>query len=270
LVLASLVWALAASGGQADANDALLQQAHAWGRCAKGAWRKVRIVTENFDERGKLASSSITENKTTVDEITADRVTLKVEATVEVAGQKFPSQPQIIKLGYAGEQTGQSVSIKPLADATLSIAGRRIECRTEQIEILGGAAKEVTLISYAPQLTPTILKRQSTISDAASGKTTQESVSEVSVFEKRVRVLGEERTAFSVRQILRTDRGNTTTESDHVRDIPGEVVAQSSKKSDNEGRMVRRSTLELIGYGLDDQDSYYDLGRGRRRHKRAR
>ena len=133
------------------AEDAsVLRQGHPWGRFAKGAWREVEIVTESFDEQGRLASSSTTDNKTTLEEVTAEYVTLKVEVTVESAGRRFPSQPQIVRQGYAGENAGQRVSVKPAGAETVMVDGREIPCEIEQVEILGGVSREVTLISYAP------------------------------------------------------------------------------------------------------------------------
>jgi hypothetical protein len=53
--------------------------------------------------------------------------------------------------------------------------------------------------------------------------------------------------------------------------VPGEVVSESSKKVDTQGRLVRRSTLELVAYGAEGDESSRDLGaRRNRRYKRAR
>ncbi len=270
--LAVLGWAsLAAAAPPAD-DVPILQQAHAWGRFGKGSWRQVRIVTENFGEDGKLANSSTTDNKTTLIDATPDRVTLKVEVTVEIAGQRIPSPPQIIKQGYAGESAGQTVSIKPLRPELLLVDGRRVRCETQQIEITSGVDKEVTLISYAPRMTPPILKRKTTMSDAASGMTTQEIVTEAYALDKRIKVLDEptERSAYRVRQVLKSDRGSTTTWSVHVYEIPGEVVTHSSNKLDPQGKLVRRSTLELVGYGVEEDDAPDPAHGRKRRHKRSR
>ena len=268
-LLAALCWAGSLSMVQGAEADLVLQQSHAWGRFGKGSWRQVRIVTESFDELGHLTHSSITDNKTTVEEVTPERVTLKIEVTVEVAGQKFPSQPQTIKQGYAGENVGQTVSIKSLAPEVVIVDGREIPCETQQIEILGGASKEVSLISYSLQLTPPILKRKSTLSDVASAKMVQQATSEVKALDMSRTVLDEiePRTAYLVLQEQKTDRGTTTTWSWHVPEVPGEIVDQSSKKVDGQGRLVRRSTLELVGYNVEG----HDLGARRtRRHKRGR
>jgi hypothetical protein len=266
------VLGLVSLGPPAQAEEhQLLQQTHAWGRFGKGSWREVQILTENFDEQGALTNSSTTDNKTTVEDVTPERVTLRIEVTVEIAGQKFPSQPQIIKQGYAGENVGQSVSIKPLSHEVLVVDDREIPCETQQIEIVGGVSKEVSIISYSPRLRPTILKRKSILSDVASARTTQESVSEVYALDRRLNVLGENKTGFRVRLVQKNDRGTTTTRSVHVLDVPGEVVSHTSEKLDPKGRLVRRSTLELVAYSVEEDDSVRDGSRGRmRRHKRGR
>jgi hypothetical protein len=259
----------------ARASDAeqvkMLQQAHAWGRFAKGSWRQVQIVTETFDEEGRLTNSSTTDNKTTIDEVTPDRVTLKIEVTVEVAGQRIASQPQIVKQGYAGDNVGQTVSFKPLSPETLVIDGREMRCETEQIEIIGGVSKETSLISFAPRSIPKILRRKSTIMDPATAKTTQETVGEVYSLGRYFRVLDEIKPGYSARVVQKNDHGTMTTWSDHVPDIPGEVIVECSKKLDNEGRLVRRSTLELVAYGVDGEEAHRDpTPRRVRRMKRAR
>lgn len=275
----ALCWILALSGAdyapaaRGAENLGLLQQAHAWGRFGKGAWRHVQIVTENFDEQGRLTNSSTTDNRTTVEEVTPERVTLRVEVTMEIAGQRIPSQSQIIKQGYAGESVGQSVSIKPLDPQVVVVDGREIACETEQIEILGGVSKETSLISYSLRSTPSILKRKTTSSDPATAKTTQESVTEVYALDRPFTLLDEVkiRSGYCVRQVQKNEHGTTTTWSDHVPDVPGEVVSESSKKVDTQGRLVRRSTLELVAYGAEGDESSRDLGaRRNRRYKRAR
>ena len=148
LLLAAM--ALLAGGAtslRAD-DDLILREAHAWGRFQKGSWRQVRILTENFDETGRPTDSSITHNTTTLEEVTPERVTLKVEVTVEVAGQRFPAPSQIVKQGYTGDTLGQTVSVKLLEPETLNVDGHTVHCQTRQVEVVGGVNREVSLISF--------------------------------------------------------------------------------------------------------------------------
>ncbi len=266
-MLISTLWPQPASA----AEPSLLQQTHPWGRFAKGSWRRVIIVTETFDEQGKLANSSTTDSKTTLEEVTPERVTLRVEVTMEVAGQRIPSQPQVVKQGYAGESIGQTVSLKPLGGETIVVEGREIPCQSEEIEIAGAAGKEVTQISFANLPTPLVLRRKSTTTDPASGKTSQESTSEVWAIDKPVHVLDDIQNGYAVRVVQKNEHGVTTTWSDNVPSVPGEVVSQSSRKLDSQGRIVRRSTTELVGYGAEGESSSREpVRRPSRRTKRAR
>lgn len=269
-LLLAVSWAGSAAHSFGAETLGILQQAHVWGRFGKGSWRQVRIVTEIFDPDGNSTNSSTTDNTTTLEEITPERVALKVEVTVEVAGQKFPSQPQIVRQGYAGEGVGQTVSIKPLPGTTMQIGDRQIACEAEQIEILGGQTKEVSLISYSPRLTPCILRRKIIVSDAASGKTTHEALSEVIKLDERYPLFGQFKSAYRVQLVQKNDRGTTTTLSVHVPEIPGEIVQQSSEKVDSQGRLERRSKMELVGYGINTDDSRDSGGRRKRRAKRGR
>ncbi|REK12455.1 MAG: hypothetical protein DWQ37_12025 [Planctomycetota bacterium] len=276
----ALLVALGAAAASAAESDALLRESHPWARFGKGAWRQVRIITESFDEDGNPSDASITDNKTTVEEVTADRVTLKVEVTVELGGQRFASEPQIVTQGYAGETVGQTVSVRALDPQTITIDGEEIRCETQQLEIAGGVTREKTVINYVVDRTPAILRRESTMTNADGTKTMQQITSEVRAVDMIRRVLDvlEPKTAYLVRVEQKNDRGTTSTWSWHVTDVPGEIVDECSKKLDSEGRLVRRTTLELIDYGSVESMRSSDVEfsgpqpqyRNRRARRRAR
>ena len=51
--------------------------------------------------------------------------------------------------------------------------------------------------------------------------------------------------------------------------VPGGIVYQTSKETDAQGRLTRRSVLELVGYGLqseEERNSFF----GRKRSSRSR
>jgi len=280
-----IVWTLlvclfaAAVPAGADELDELLEQAHPWARFGKGAWRHVRIVTENYDAEGKPTDGSLTDNKTTVVEVTPDRVTLQVEVTVEVAGQKFPSQPQMIEQGYAGETLGKIAPLKTLEPQTLTIDGREVRCEARQLEISGGVTSEQTLLVFAAGHKPTILRRQSTLREAGNGKELQEISSQVMSLHMIRHLVQQEKPqdVYLVRTNQKNDRGTTVTWSWHAPEVPGEVVDECSHKADADGRVVRRTTLELVGYGLGepvevetDESSDSSPRRTRRSQRRAR
>ncbi len=256
----------------ADELDELLAQAHPWARFGKGAWRHVRIVTENYDAEGNPTDGSLTDNKTTVTDVTPERVTLQVEVTVEVAGQTFPSQPQVIEQGYAGETLGKIAPARTLEPQTLTIDGREVRCEARELDISGGVTKEQTVILFAAGHEPAILRRQSTLREAGDGKELQEITSQVMSLHMIRHLVQQEKPqgVYLVRTNQKNDRGTTITWSWHAPEVPGEVVDECSHKTDAEGRVMRRTTLELIGYGLGEVSEEQTDGIGKLSPRRTR
>src|SRR5262245_48471708 len=88
---------------QAPAAENGVRTFRDWESFSPGAWKQVRVHREVFDEHEKVASSSITDTKTTLVDKDEKGFTLSVEVSVEVAGQEFPSPPQTVWYGYNGE-----------------------------------------------------------------------------------------------------------------------------------------------------------------------
>jgi hypothetical protein len=260
-------FAASASG----ADKSVLGQTHPWARFPAGSWRKVQIVTENYDDQGKQVETSTTDNVTTIEEARPDRVSLRVEVTVEVGGRRFPAQPQVLRQGCLGEAIGQTVSLIPMRTETIRVGNRDLSCYTEHLEILGGQSKEVGLISYCASPVPRIVRRHTTTTDVASGSTLNESTSELKTWDEVYPVLGQHKRAFRVSLKQKSDRGTTSTESIHVPDIPGEIVHENSEKTNSHGQLERRSKLELMAYSVEPDDDHRDASaRRKRRAKRGR
>jgi len=144
--------------------------------------------------------------------------------------------------------------VTPLVAETLTIDGQEIRCASEQIEISGGVTREISVITFAADRRPAILRRKSTLSDATGSKVMQEVTSEVKAIDMAHRVLDalNPKAAYLVRVDQKNDRGTTVTWSWHVPEVPGEIVDQCSKKLDTMGRLVRRTTLEVVAYGVGE------------------
>ena len=71
-----------------------------------GALRRRFLANVAHDHRdprrgGQVTTVSTTETRTTLDEVTPEGVTLRVEVTMEVAGKHMATQPQIIRQGFS-------------------------------------------------------------------------------------------------------------------------------------------------------------------------
>ncbi|MEI8375303.1 MAG: hypothetical protein WCJ35_20985 [Planctomycetota bacterium] len=242
---------------------------HSWTSFQPGAWKLVRVVTESFDEGGHIIDVNITETKTSLLRIDADGVVLEVEVGVEIAGKQFDGQPQCLKQGFHGELSGGDVKFLPTAAAEVSIEDQKIPCRSQKIEVTGPAGRTSVHVFFSDTLSPYILRRQSKTTDVGGTVVLSETLSEVVALDMPQRVLSEMKNVACIKTLQKTPRGSVTTLAMSSPDVPGGAVSQTTKETDATGRLIRRSTLDLVGYGSQPESER--TGRfGRKRPPRGR
>ena len=248
LVLSSLL----ASAQEADSE----RQQHAWGRFEVGAWKRVRRFCETLDETGCVTGTSNTETTTTLVEVDERSYTLRIAVVVEVAGKRFIGQTQFKKQGFHGEIDGQSVSVTKLDAGEVVINRVKIASEMRQLVISGADTKQVSKIHYADTVYPFELKRDTTTTDS-TGEAGRSSTSvEVFALDMPHKLLAEIKPVAHVKIIRRQPACQTITLEAHCVDVPGGVVAHTSKQLNSQGQVVARSTLELIDYGAVDSQVY--------------
>lgn len=262
----------------ADDDDIALRKFHPWGRFHVGSWNRVRVRTETIDEHGQVVSTSTSDTKATLIERGLESFSLKLETALVVAGKTIPSEPKIVKLGYAGENMGEQLSFRNIEGASVSIDGRKIDCGVQEVEIVRVGQRLVSLVRYAEKIAPFVLQRKTTQTDLARPtKPTETTEFEVVELDKLIEVCGQLLSTARTRQVQRGHRGSTETHCVVCPAVPGELVSQTSEKVDDQGRLVHRSTLELVAYFsaqkpavAADEDDASDRRVPRRYHKRAR
>jgi len=245
------------------------QKHHPWGRFEPGAWKLVRVVTETIDENGVVAGISTTETKTTLMGFDKSGATLEVLVIVEVAGKRFEAEPQTVKQGLHGELVTQESTVRQPASGKITIEGVERSCRIQQIGFSGPTGKTVTKVYYSNSIKPYLLKRSSVTTDEKGENKLSETSVEVVALNMPWKVLTEIKTASLVKTTHKHPKGKIVTWAVTSTDIPGGVTCHSSKEIDKSGRLVRRSTLNLIDYGLDCEPGRTGLF-GRRRTGRFR
>jgi hypothetical protein len=231
---------------------------HVWGRFDPGTWKRVRIVTETLNDRGAVADTTTTETKTTLVRADANRLTLRIEATVDVAGKRFACQPQVVEYGYYGESPNEPTELKSLGSEPLTIDGRQVPCRIEEVVATTGQEKQVTQMFLSDAVEPFVLKRETAVfkKDGADSNTLEDPQTTVEVIALDVpyNVLHEVKSTAYERTIQKSARGTNVTFDVTCVDVPGGVVARTSKELDASGRLLRRSALELVDYRVVDND----------------
>jgi hypothetical protein len=227
------------------------RQQHAWGRFAPGAWKTIRVVTETLDSGGAVASRSMTESTTTLTQADDKSFTLRIESVMEVAGKRIIADPQTLSQRYNGTSPNQTPERRTLPDERLLIDGQEYVCQVEEVTVLGPMSRTVTRTWHAPRIAPFVLKRDSTTTNPNDGALIGRSTQEVVALDMPHKLLDKSLSAAHVKVTQTHDKGTTVTMAITTFDVPGGVVAHTTKELDPTGRVVRRGTLELIDYGLE-------------------
>jgi hypothetical protein len=244
---------------------------HLWGKFEPGAWSTVRVVTETLDEKGAVTSTSITETTTVLTAVDKDGVSLDVYSTIEVAGKQFDAEPESVKQAFYCEPAGKDAKAKEPTAGSVVVEGRKIACRVQQIESATPTSKTSTTVFYSDSQAPYLLRRECVTTDAEGKNTVSETTAELEALDMPWQVLNQRKGTATVKTTYKHSKGAVITWAQISPDVPGGVVSHTSKELDKNGRVIRRSTLELVNYGLqcDDDPRVGPLLR-KRRAARAR
>ena len=266
-----LVALLSASAGSSlfAQSPAFPPDHHPWGRFPIGSWKLVRVVTEAIDAQGRVATVTTTETRTTLVASDPASYTLRADVTVEVAGRRFASAPQTLKHGYYGENPGQPVTVKQLGDSQLSLDGRMVACELRQAVVETEGTRRVSTIHYSNSLSPYQLRRETTAEGAADDKRAT-TVVEIVALNLPQRVVDEIKQATYVKTTHQHAQGTKVTLEVQCDDVPGGVVSHWSSETDAAGKVLRRSTLEMVDYVITEAKAgEISYGRRQRYHRRA-
>jgi hypothetical protein len=171
---------------------------------------------------------------------------------VEVAGRKLDAPVQIIRQPYqevAPEGEAQ-VHVKDPGSGEVVVEGRTIPCLTSQVELVDATTRRTTRLFYSETTPPYVVRSETSVTDLASGETTGGSLYEVLNLDLPYPVLGEMRSTSRVREQRTNGKGSRLRLQFVTFEVPGGVVAEMTKEIDAAGSVVRRSTLDVTGYGL--------------------
>jgi len=229
---------------------------HPWGQFAKGSWKRVRATTETFDEQGRVSGVTVTETKTTLLDMTEMGVTLQVDVAVEVGGKRFASAPQLIKQTFGGESEGQPALVRKVGDGVVTIDGQKIPAEVRQIVYQGNGSRRTRTIHYSAEVSPNILREECIGGDAEGKTTSYQTDVEVVALDMPLRYNNQLLSA-SLRKVTHRTTGGavTTTLEQYSPEVPGGVVGNTLKEINADGKMTRRSTLELVDFQVVEQTS---------------
>jgi hypothetical protein len=238
------------SPAPASGKPLIPAESHPWAKFPPGSWARNRITKETYDARG-VATTSAEEIRTILKATSGASYTLTVERSVNVGNRQFVLEAHEQTFGLSGEKDQEKVeSVTTLGDSELVINGRKIPCEVRQAVMNGEGAKRTTLkVFYSADVTPHALRREWSVGQTpqAPAATTVEEVISVGL---PYPVAGQLRAAAFVHTLQKL--ASQTKESMEVTcdEVPGGIVAQWSKELDADGKLVRRTTQELIDFGV--------------------
>ncbi len=251
--IALCAWLAAASPARAE-DAASPREIDVWGRFAKGSWKQTRIVSETLDESGKVTATTTTDVRTTIISVDATKVSLRINVTVEAGGKRYDTEPQTVQHGYYGEGPNQLVRIREAGKSDVTIDGKAFPCRVQEISIDAGQQKTVSKLFQSDSQAPYVLRRETTLSDAANPSANHTETAEVIMLDMPFKVRSEIKPTAFERSVQKNGKGTTITVDVTSVEVPGGIVMRTLKELDSKGRVIRRSTVELVDYSAIEED----------------
>lgn len=229
---------------------AIPREHHAWARFTPGSWSKVRKWMEELDDQGQVKSANITETKTTLLAVDDAGCTLQVEVTVEIAGKRFVAQPRQVQVGYDGGTNGGRTDFRKTGETTLELAGRTVRCAILESTLADGDTRITSRLHYSDSVPPFVLRRETVTASADGKQILDQTTVDVLAIEMPQKVLTELQSGAHMRTVRKQQNATAFTLEVVCVNIPGGLVAHTSKELDASGKPIRRSTLELLDYGV--------------------
>ena len=257
------------SASQSKNNLSSQQRRHPWGRFLPGAWSLVQVINETFDEKGAVASTGMTETRTTLVKVEDDGVTLQFETTAWVSGTQLDAKPQTVKQCFHGGLCGENVKVNNLDAKKIIIDGKEIECQVESAQMVNGKLSTTVCTYYNDALSPFVFRRESKTTNLEKETAIEQMTIQVDALDMPCEVLDHICSAAHYR-VVREDAGGArkTTLAYMSPEVPGGTIYHSSKEVDPNGKVVSRSILKLIDFGTEPKEK--KLGIFKRRAKPAK
>ncbi len=222
---------------------------HVWGRFPVGSWQSTRQISETLDPQGRVTAVTITDTRTTLVAADDQTYTLKYETTVEVAGKTVAVPMRTVKYCYddsLAELMAQRAWLPQ--EQAVRIEDRDVACRVLETRLSSATQRTTIRTFFAADTQPHVLRRETLTTPAAEPVPESRTTLEVVALDMPHHVLDTMRSVAHVRVTHRNGTGSMTRFVYWCLDIPGGVVAHTTKELDAAGKLVRRSTLELVEY----------------------
>ena len=226
------------------------KELHPWSRFHAGSWREIKIVTETFDEQGRLSGRSVTTQKEILKSTTDKTYVITVQTSVDVAGKRIqgPWNTRVSHVSTDGRDMVFSTSQRP--DEILPQSVGEVECHVFEVQYADENRHMRDQVFFSPDVFPHVLRRDTFEKPTT---TSGEDLPERSVTTLALSIPLEWEggiiSCASQEKVLRHAKGHSQTITLLSPVVPGGEIRSHSTEFDASGRRIRWSVQKLVAYG---------------------
>lgn len=235
---------------------ATLRPAHPWAQHEPGAWRRLQVVTETFDEQNRLAGQSVIEQTDRLVAVDDTTYTLATERVVSLAGRSASRPTETRRLSLLTDRTadGEPLEVTQAGRSSISVGEMVVPCQTWSIRQPTANGIQEETLHTSREAAPLVLRRVQ-----------QSTVDETETARRIYSVLRRDQPALVGDVLLTSWRAAETTAQIggarnesygvYAEAIPGGLLNESITETDATGRRTRWTVSELVAAGGSPDES---------------
>ncbi len=232
---------LAAQGIEADH--------HPWARFAPGSWVQTRTVTETFNADQALLTHTVIRTRTELLAVDEGSYTVRRTNRMAILGKHLGPRTQILKRRLDDTPVSwlaQYHTHNPAVEK-FRLGQEVFTCRVIHGTFQTPQGVLELKLLYCPEQSPFVLRRHEVLRNAQK-QVLEETVWEVVALEMPFQVSRRILSTAHYRVLQRKPTGTITRVIIWSPEVPGGVVFETTKEQDIQGRLRRRSAMELVAY----------------------
>ncbi|MEQ8846485.1 hypothetical protein [Botrimarina sp.] len=233
-----------------------LREEHPWARFEPGAWRKVRIVSEAFDERGQVVGGSLAEQTDRLVSIDSQSYTIQTERVVTLAGRSTRRPIETRRLSLWNDLGADAGPLKVTrGDRTsISLGGVAVPSQAWELEQHTPAGLEVETLYTSLDGPPLVLRReqQSIVDDSPATLRVYAVVRRGQPLLMGESLVESWQTTETIEQ---TSGARSETLGVYTTQAPGGLVHETLNATDAAGTRARWAVTELVEWGRDPDET---------------
>lgn len=219
-----------------------------WGAFRPGSW--IRTRTTGITYEGKKTAHNVTETKSTLVRVDADRVVVRREVVVKMGTVNHVKPAEMIQYDFFGIPLTHNTETTSLAPSTISVARKMIPCQVRKVEQRSEQQREETILWYSSVVKPYVLQRETKMFNQIPGGATN------LVYQSRTTclktsanvLLGNILITYQTETNITKGNSTSTVNTLHSTRVPGGILKETTVETDMNGVVRYSSETVLLDY----------------------